>query len=217
MSKSAIKSLNRANAILAVIGLTIGEPANWMTDEQGRAKFENADLLACLIINSAANALQCETADTLDANMYDNMQQAVEGYIQANLDDWDQKEWPQSCRDVREQLARLAEMVNAQLAYNARQEAHAEALELNAAVDEAVTLATLFVANDNLAHIGVQHAVERIRHTLVNLNRYPAHFIVKMMISVWRLAPLARAEKKRRYLELLNSPAPQTTDIEIPF
>lgn len=219
MSKSAIKSLNRANEILAVLGLSVGVPANWMTDEQARANFKNADLLACLVIDSAANALICENVDTLDDNLYDDMQQAVDGYIHANLDDWNQAEWKHHADlcDVVALLAKLASAVNGQLAYSARQKDHAEALEINAAVDEAVNLATFHVDNDNLAHIGVQHAVERIRHILVNLNRYPARFIVKMMISVRRLAPLARAEKKRKYLEMLNRPASSVAGCEIPF
>ena len=217
MSKSAIKSLDRANGILAVLGLTIGEPASWMTDEQGRAKFKNADLLACLIINSAANALQCETADTLDADMYDNMQQAIDGYIQANLDGWSQKEWPTSCRDVKEQLSRLAEMVNAQLAYNARQKAHAEALELNAAVDEAVNLATCFAGLNSVTPNAINRATDHIRNFLLGLNRYNARFIVKMMISVRRLANRARGAAQARYAEMMARPAPQTTKTEIPF
>ena len=70
MSKSAIKYLTAANEILAALDLTIGNPASWMTNEQARGQFKNADLLACLIIDSAANALICENVDTLDDTMY---------------------------------------------------------------------------------------------------------------------------------------------------
>lgn len=66
MSKSAIKYLTAANEILAALDLTIGNPASWMTNEQARGQFNNADLLACLIIDSVANALICENVDTLD-------------------------------------------------------------------------------------------------------------------------------------------------------
>lgn len=133
MSKSAIKHLTSANEILSALGLTIGNPASWMNNEQARNQFKNADLLACLIIDSAANALICENVDTLDANMYDDMQQAVEGYIQANLDSWSQAKWTQcaSLCDVAALLAKLLDAVAKQRAYNARQKAHAEALEMN--------------------------------------------------------------------------------------
>lgn len=111
MSKSAINALNKANVILSSLNLTVGIPANWMTDTQARRQFRKADLLACLIINSAANALECENAASLEANMYDNMQHAIEGYIHSNLDSWSQKDWPASCRDVNAEIARLAEIV----------------------------------------------------------------------------------------------------------
>lgn len=217
MSKSAIKSLNRANEILAVLGLNVGTPADWMTNEQARSQFKNADLLAALIINSAANTLQSETADTLEENMFDNMQQAVDCYIQSNLDSWNQKEWPQDCRDVKEQLARLAEMVNSQLAYNAREKDHAEALEVNGIVDRAVQVARCYSHNDNLSHIGIQRAVDCARQELLALERYPARFIVKMMISVRRLAGEAREKARKEYIEMLSRPASSVAGCEIPF
>lgn len=216
MSKSAIKSLNKANEILSSLGLTVGVPAHWMVDTQAREQFRNADLLACLIINSAANCLQCETADTLDDNMYDTMQQAVEGYIHSNLDCWNQKEWPESCRDVNAELARLAEMVEGQKRYNERQAAHAEALELDALIDEAVACGT-WSTNPNLTHIGIRNAIDRIRAALLNLNRYPARVIVKMMISVRRLTKLSNEAAQARYQEMLARPAVVDGTSEIPF
>lgn len=217
MSKSAIKSLNKANDILSSLNLTVGVPANWMVDTQARLQFRNADLLACLIINSAANCLQCETEDTIDANLYDTMQQAVEGYIHSNLDCWNQKEWPESCSDVNEELARLAEMVECQKRYNEREAAHAEALEINSMVDEAVFQATVFADNANLDLTVRQHAIDSIRRQLLNVNRYPARFIVKMMISVRRLANEAREKAKAHYLAMMARPFVTDIDDEIPF
>lgn len=219
MSKSAIKALNAANEILSSLNLTVGVPANWMVDAQARRQFRNADLLACLIINSAANALQCETEDTLADNMYDSMQQAVEGYIHANLDCWNQKEWPDSCRDVNAELARLAEMVEGQKRYNARKEveaAHVEALELNDLVDASVAYGT-YSTNANLTHVGIRNAIDRIREALLNLNRYPARFIVKMMVSVRRLTRLSNEAAQARYQEMMSRPAVEGIDSDIPF
>lgn len=213
MSKSAIKSLNRANEILAVLGLSVS--VDMINDSDIRKDWRNADVLACLIINSAANALQSENADTLEENMFDDMQDAINCYTQANLESWNQKEW--TARDVKAELARLAEMVNGQLAYNAREKDHAEALEVNGIVDRAVQVARCYSHNDNLSHIGIQRAVDCARQELLALERYPARFIVKMMISVRRLASEAREKARKEYIEMLFRPAPSVAGCEIPF
>lgn len=213
MSKSAIKSLNRANEILAVLGLSVN--VDMINDSDIRKDWRNADVLACLIINSAANALQSENADTLEENMFDDMQDAINCYTQANLESWNQKEW--TARDVKAELARLAEMVNGQLAYNAREKDHAEALEVNGIVDRAVQVARCYSHNDNLSHIGIQRAVDCARQELLALERYPARFIVKMMISVRRLAGEAREKARKEYIEMLSRPASSVAGCEIPF
>lgn len=91
----------------------------------GKKLWRNADKLAALIVDSAANAFQCESSASMAENGYENMAQAVDGYISSNLDSWSQVEL-EDCRsfwDV-DQLARLAEMVQ-------REAAHAEALEMD--------------------------------------------------------------------------------------
>lgn len=213
MSKSAIKSLNRANEILAVLGLSVN--VDMINDSDIRKDWRNADVLACLIINSAANALQSENDDTLEENMFDDMQDAINCYTQANLESWNQKEW--TARDVKAELARLAEMVNGQLAYNAREKDHAEALEVNGIVDRAVQVARCYSHNDNLSHIGIQRAVDCARQELLALELYPARFIVKMMISVRRLAGEARGKARKEYIEMLSRPASSVAGCEIPF
>lgn len=213
MSKSAIKSLNRANEILAVLSLSVN--VDMINDSDIRKDWRNADVLACLIINSAANALQSENDDTLEENMFDDMQDAINCYTQANLESWNQKEW--TARDVKAELARLAEMVNGQLAYNAREKDHAEALEVNGIVDRAVQVARCYSHNDNLSHIGIQRAVDCARQELLALERYPARFIVKMMISVRRLAGEAREKARKEYIEMLSRPASSVAGCEIPF
>nr|UVN10048.1 MAG: hypothetical protein [Bacteriophage sp.] len=219
MSKSAIKYLTAANEILSALDLTIGNPASWMTNDQARAQFKNADLLACLIIDSAANALICENVDTLDETMYDDMQQAIEGYISSNLDDWNQAEWKANASlcDVKALLAKLMDAVEGQRNYAARQEAHAEALVVNAIVDRAVQQARYYSHNGYLLHIGRQRAIDVVREELLNMERYPARFIVKMMYSVLRLSRLAQEQTLKEYREMMARPRVTNIDSELPF
>ena len=219
MSKSAIKYLTAANEILSALDLTIGNPASWMTNEQAREQFKNADLLACLIIDSAANALICENVDTLDETMYDDMQQAIEGYISSNLDDWNQAEWKANASlcDVKVLLQKLLDAVEGQRNYAARQEAHSEALVVNAIVDRAVQIARHYTHNGYLMHIGVQRAIDHARRQLLDLERYPARVIVKLMISTRRLAKLAQEQAQKEYLEMMARPRVTGIDSELPF
>lgn len=119
MSKSAIKALEKAQEVIATS--TTGAKVNlvgYLTDETIRKNWRNADLLACLLINSVANAFQCETAESLEANLFDSMDQAIETYIQSNLDSWNNKTWPDSLRDTTDQLIRLAVMVERDNVHN---------------------------------------------------------------------------------------------------
>lgn len=113
MSKLAIKYLNQANDVLSSLGLSVGVPSQWMDNQQARTSFKNSVILACLIIDSTANALQCEDKESMKENGFTDMQDAINCYIQANLDSWTQNDWPESCRDVNAVLARLSAMVEA--------------------------------------------------------------------------------------------------------
>lgn len=113
MSKLAIKYLNQANDVLSSLGLSVGVPSQWMDNQQARTSFKNSVILACLIIDSTANALQCEDKESMKENGFTDMQDAINCYIQANLDSWTQKDWPESCRDVNAVLSRLSAMVEA--------------------------------------------------------------------------------------------------------
>lgn len=113
MSKVAINHLNKANESLSSLGLSVGSPDAWMENESARKGFKNSIMLACLIINSTANALQCEDESTFKDNGFTDMQDAINCYIQANLDSWNQKDWPESCRDAKAELSRLSVMVEA--------------------------------------------------------------------------------------------------------
>lgn len=119
MSKSAIKALEKAQEVIATS--TTGAKVNlvgYLTDETIRKNWRNADVLACLLINSVANAFQCETAESLEENLFDNMDQAIETYIQSNLDSWNSKTWPDNLRDTTDQLIRLAVMVERDNVHN---------------------------------------------------------------------------------------------------
>ncbi|UDW09886.1 hypothetical protein [Escherichia phage 18-1-2] len=119
MSKSAIKALEKAQKVIATS--TTGASINliaYLEDETIRKNWRNTDLLACLLINSVANAFQCETAESLEENLFDNMDQAIETYIQSNLDSWNSKTWPDSLRDTTDQLIRLAVMVERDNVYS---------------------------------------------------------------------------------------------------
>lgn len=113
MSKLAIKYLNQANDVLSSLGLSVGVPSQWMDNQQARTSFKNSVILACLIIDSTANALQCEDKESMKENGFTDMQDAINCYIQANLDSWTQNDWPESCRDVNAVLSRLSAMVEA--------------------------------------------------------------------------------------------------------
>lgn len=119
MSKSAIKAVEKAQEVIATS--TTGAKVDlvgYLKDETIRKNWRNADLLACLLINSVADAFQCETAESLEANLFDNMDQAIETYIQSNLDSWNNKTWPDSLRDTTDQLIRLALMVERDNVHN---------------------------------------------------------------------------------------------------
>lgn len=304
MSKSAIKSLTKAQEIMATAGVVVNL-VGYISDKAVRKNWRNADALAALIIDSAANAFGSENSTTCEQNCFDNMAEAVSRYIDANLDDWNQKSAAFMKLDSETELARLSRNVELNAAFENREADHAQALEINAAlewanitpaqrelhntrvlfgfemtekhdcasvfdacyaealemeedrnnrgkaincmahalemltteertlvidaahaealevdgaVNDAVTLGTLHVHNDNLAHICIQQAVEHIRHTLVNQNRFNPRFIVTMMISVRRLAKLAREERKAKYVAMMaNPPADDAILSEIPY
>lgn len=129
MSKKALNALINAAAIMKAAGVDVNPLVEFLNDGKSRRGYDkkllwrNSELLASLIVNSAANAFQTETAETLKDNGYENMADAVHGYIASNLDDWSQSEW-QDCsgNGLNENMDRLVEMVNAHIEYNRRQE-----------------------------------------------------------------------------------------------
>lgn len=120
MSKQAVKALVNAEAFLNRIGVVDVDLVASLNDGKsrevnGKMLWRNAGKLACLIIDSAVNALHGENADTLAANGFADMREAVMTYIASNLDDWSQLEFTAAGHngDLSLALKRLAGEVNA--------------------------------------------------------------------------------------------------------
>ena len=120
MSKSAIAALTEAQNIIAKSGVTVNL-VGYIADKNVRKNWRNANALAALIINSAANAFQCENSETLgkDQNWFKTMDQAVTAYIDSNLDQWNQKEAAGLNLVISVELVRLEGMVNANMNFEA--------------------------------------------------------------------------------------------------
>lgn len=124
MSKSALKALANADAMIKTAGIMNAAPlVEYLNDGKGRTVngkklWRNADVLASLLICAAADCLQTETPDTLAENGFDDMAQAVDRYVASALDIWSQWEW-MDCKKgaTKPELDRLAEMVNGHLEY----------------------------------------------------------------------------------------------------
>ena len=123
MSKSALKALANAQAFISLAGVNVNPLVEYLNDGKSRTVndkklWRNADVLASLIINAAANCFQTETPETLKENGFDDMAQALDRYIMSAIDSWSQCEW-QDCQkgEVKPELDRLADMVNGHLEY----------------------------------------------------------------------------------------------------
>lgn len=133
MSKTAIAVLKKAESIIASSGVVV-DLVSYLNEGKtrsvnGKKLWRNADKLAALIVDSAANAFQTENTGTFPENMFDNMEQAVDRYVMSNLDSWSQVEL-EGCHSffAVDQLARLAEMVARNVAFEKKETDHAETL-----------------------------------------------------------------------------------------
>ena len=120
MSKSAIKYI-RAN-IKAPAG------AAWLVgfinNPEVRKNWRNADVLARFLIDTVANAYQCENSTTFADNGHKDMDDAIESYVEANLDDWTQARFLASCfgKQTAEEISkRLNEWRTKNAEFEARQ------------------------------------------------------------------------------------------------
>ncbi|HED5782852.1 hypothetical protein pEpSNUABM08_75 [Erwinia phage pEp_SNUABM_08] len=130
MSKSAIKALANADAMIKAAGVNNAAPlVEYLNDGKsrtaanGKKLWRNADVLASLLISAVASCFQCETPDTFAENHFDDMAQAIDRYVASALDSWSQVEWA-TCRNVgtRGELDHLANMINNHIEYMRRRE-----------------------------------------------------------------------------------------------
>ncbi|QAX92278.1 hypothetical protein HWC07_gp026 [Pantoea phage vB_PagM_LIET2] len=129
MSKSAIKALTKAQEIMAIAGVEVNL-VGYISIPALRKNWRSADQLAALIIDSAANAFGIENSTTFAANEFKDMADAVERYINANLDDWTQESFVSLEKTTAGELRRLAAQVALNVDFEAREAAHAVALEV---------------------------------------------------------------------------------------
>lgn len=141
MSKSAAKYI-RANVSGRIADLCL----DTLYSPDVRKNWRNADVLARFLIDTVANAYQCENSTTFADNGHADMEDAISSYIEANLCDWDQEKFLASSfgkQTAEEITARLGEWAFKNAAFEAKQKAagidqdaaHAEALEMARAID----------------------------------------------------------------------------------
>ncbi|MGL5386683.1 MAG: hypothetical protein ACRDCA_12655 [Serratia sp. (in: enterobacteria)] len=209
MSKTAIKALTKAQDIITAVGVSLNLVGYLASD--WRKNWRNADQMACLLIDSVANAFQCENSETLDANLYDNMTQAVTGYIESNLDTWNQAEFSGFNRTIACELMRLAEMVEK----NAIFEAHAAALIMNHEIDAlAQKLADrrCYWMNAIAVHNTQQEVIAQYKRDAFNGGPRVANHIIKVIVNARRIAKTLTG-----YLEVEPKPVSAYTGADIPF
>jgi len=119
MSKSAAKFI-RAN--------TSGHTTDLLLDTlytpSIRKNWRNADVLARFLVDTVANAYECENSTTFADNGFDSMEDAIAVYIDANLGDWNQASFLASSfgkRTAQEIADRLAEVMFKNAAFEVKQ------------------------------------------------------------------------------------------------
>lgn len=106
MSKSAARFIRNH-----VSGRTADLLLDTLYREDVRKNWRNADVLACFLVDTVANAYQCENSTTFADNGFKDMEDAIASYIESNLSDWDQAKFLASSFDVGFISNRLFEMV----------------------------------------------------------------------------------------------------------
>ncbi|ENZ5742853.1 hypothetical protein ACGWZF_004255 [Enterobacter hormaechei] len=184
MSKSALKALVNADAMIKAAGVLNAAPlVEYLNDGKSRTVnnkklWRNADVLASLLVNAAANCFQTETPDTLKENGFKDMAEAVDRYVASALDSWSQVEWMACSKgDTREELDRLLDMVNGHIEYMRRREL-VQPLEkqIGANNRELVTLDTGSAKSKELAviNIALREMIRRINGELPNYKIMPS-------------------------------------------
>jgi hypothetical protein len=230
MSKSAIATLKKAEAIMATAGVTTDLVA-FLNDGKarrgadGKKLWRNADKLALLIVDSAANAFQGENSLTLSNgdNFFKNMTQAVDAYISSNLDCWSQIEL-EDCRSFFkvDHMTRLAEMVSGNIAFEQRQADHDEALAMNAEFDQVkVRRCRDAVFFGSLDAFGRRVVVEAAHGEALEMDKQATHFRreqsalterVNKIMGKDTVVDMNKARQKQQQTPL-NLPKPQMIDV----
>lgn len=93
MSKSAIKTITTAQAIIAKAGVSLPHLVNAITDKELRKKWRNADKLAHFIVICLAEFFETETLDSCKERGWPDMAHACHMCLEGNYDRWDGKSW----------------------------------------------------------------------------------------------------------------------------
>nr|UVX62900.1 MAG: hypothetical protein [Bacteriophage sp.] len=218
MSKSAAKYI-RANVSGRIADLCL----DVLYTPAIRKNWRNADVLARFLIDTVANAYQCENSTTFADNGYTDMEDAIASYIEANLCDWTQDKFLASSfgkQTAQEITARLIEWYVKNTEFEQRRRAadndaefntrkmrlmikngaydaeHAEALRMNLGIDQAEKLIT--------AMDGQPGAKEAASGFLMRVDANEIDFMVGVADrrSVL-MQPCAAARNNAHYYELL--------------
>lgn len=209
MSKTAINALIKAQDIVTAAGVSL-DLVGYLTSAW-RKNWRSADHMASLIIDSVANAFQCENSTTLDANLYNDMSQAATGYVESNLDTWNQAEFSKLNRTIADELMRLAEMVEKNTIF----EAHAAALVMNHEIDElAQKLADrrCYWMCAEAVRNNQQDVIAQYKRDAFNNGPRVANHIIKVIVNARRIA-----ETLTGYLETEPQSVAEHTRSDIPF
>lgn len=178
MSKSALKALANAEGMMKAAGVTVCL-VEYLNDGKsrtvnGKKLWRNADVLASLIIEAAANCFQSETPESLKENMFDDMSTAVDRYIASALDCWSQWEW-QDCQKgaTAPELDRLADMVNGHLEYLKKSALEAE----DAETAEICNLCASLIVNDDATGFDLADDEKRENNARIGISAWREEWV----------------------------------------
>lgn len=168
MSKSAIRTIN-AHTSGALASYLVG-----LTVDRDRKAWPNADRFALFLLDSVANAYQCENSSTFEENDFKDIDDAIQMYIYANLCDWNDFKFRPYLNST-DVIARLNEYRTANAEYEIRQVQAAMAQARASQSYEMVLRARHVAANNFGGTIGEQ---EELHDELNAKGHYAAALLV---------------------------------------
>lgn len=218
MSKSAAKYI-RANVSGRIADLCL----DVLYTPAIRKNWKNADVLARFLIDTVANAYQCENSTTFADNGHADMEDAISSYIEANLCDWDQAKFLASSfgkQSAEEITARLNEWRTKNAEFELRRVATQNELVAQQPQSAAEEMQIIFwAANDYVARRNIVEAAHeealrmnddaefntRKMRLMIQNGAYDAeHAEALAMNDAWHLEqPCAAARNNAHYYELL--------------